>query len=245
MSRRKKQTNRVSWSKRLLRWIGGILIGCFLLSVLSVVAYKYLPVPYTPLMLIRSVEALGEGKQVTIRKQWVPIEQISPYMVRAVMASEDNLFLQHSGFSIRQIKLAIEEKQQGKRVRGGSTISQQTAKNVFLTPSKTYLRKAIEAYFTVLIEIIWGKERIMEVYLNVIEMGDGVYGVGAAAEYYFNTSPKRLTKSQAALIAVCLPNPRKMSPKNPSRYVLKRQSKILDLMPKLGEINLKAGEHKD
>lgn len=219
-------------------WLGTLLMGGFVLSIGVVVLYKYVPVNYTPLMLIRSCEALKNGKKVERHHQWTPIEQISPHMVRAVMASEDNLFLRHHGFSIKQIKLAIEEKQSGKRIRGGSTISQQTAKNTFLTPSKTYIRKAFEAYFTVLIELIWGKERIMEVYLNIIEMGDGIYGISAASEIYFHTTPARLNPAQSALIAVCLPNPRVMSPKNPSNYVRKRQRQILNLMPKLGKIDL-------
>lgn len=222
-----------------MRGIGITLLTCFMMSIAVVVLYKYVPVHYTPLMLIRSCEALKNGKKVERYQKWTPIEQISPNMVRAVMASEDNLFLQHKGFSFKQIQLAIKEKQSGKRTRGGSTISQQTAKNAFLTPSKTYLRKALEAYFTVLIEIIWGKERIMEVYLNIIEMGDGIYGIAAASEIYFHTTPKRLTTSQAALIAVCLPNPRRMSPEHPSSYVKKRQTQILKLMPKLGKIDLK------
>ena len=229
----------------LLRWIGGVVVGCFLLSILSVVVYKYVPVTYTPLMLIRTIEAHQAGKTFVIKHHWTPIEQISPHMVRAVMASEDNLFLKHSGFSIDQIRLAIEEKQRGKRVRGGSTISQQTAKNVFLIPSKTYLRKAVEAYFTVLIELIWSKERIMEVYLNVIEMGDGIFGIAAASEAYFHIAPQHLSSSQAALIAVCLPNPRKMSPSAPSQYVRKRQQQILKLMPKLGKIDLTAPRKKN
>ena len=222
-----------------MRGIGITLLTCFMMSIAVVVLYKYVPVHYTPLMLIRSCEALKNGKKVERHQKWTSIEQISPNMVRAVMASADNLFLQHKGFSLKQIQLAIKEKQSGKRTRGGSTISQQTAKNAFLTPSKTYLRKALEAYFTVLIEIIWGKERIMEVYLNIIEMGDGIYGIAAASEIYFHTTPKRLTTSQAALIAVCLPNPRRMSPEHPSSYVKKRQTQILKLMPKLGKIDLK------
>lgn len=234
----KQDKGQRSWFQCVWRGITAFMITVFLFSIGIVVLYRYIPVRYTPLMLIRTIEAKKAGKDFHIHKEWVPIEQISPHMVRAVMASEDNLFLKHSGFSMKQIKLAIAEKQSGRRTRGGSTITQQTAKNVFLTPSKTYFRKAVEAYFTLLIEFVWGKERIMEVYLNVIEMGDGVFGVSAAAECYFHTSPSNLTKQQAALIAVCLPNPRRMSPANPSNYVRKRQAQILNLMPKLGKIDL-------
>lgn len=238
MTAHKTNNTPITWKQRCLRGIGFTLLTCFMLSIGTVVLYKFVPIHYTPLMLIRSCEALKNGKKVERHHQWTPIEQISPNMVRAVIASEDNLFLQHKGFSFKQIQLAIKEKQSGKRIRGGSTISQQTAKNAFLTPSKTYLRKALEAYFTILIEIIWGKERIMEVYLNIIEMGDGIYGVAAASEIYFHTTPKQLTSSQSALIAVCLPNPRRMSPEHPSSYVRKRQTQILKLMPKLGKIDL-------
>ena len=165
------------------------------------------------------------------------MDEISPNMVRAVVASEDNLFLTHHGFSFNDISKALEHNMKGLRIRGGSTISQQTAKNVFLFPQRSYIRKGLEAYFTVLIELIWSKERIMEVYLNSIEMGDGVYGVEAASQEYFGVHASQLSKSQAALIAACLPNPRRFNAGNPTGYIQRRKSKIVSLMGKLGPVD--------
>ena len=190
-------------------------------------------------MGIRIVQAWIDGRPAHVNKEWVPYDKISPQLVRAVIASEDNLFPQHNGFSFDAIKKAMEINKKGRHIHGGSTISQQTAKNVFLTPSRTYIRKAFEAYFTVLIELVWGKQRIMEVYLNVIEMGDGIYGAQAAAETFFHTSAKNLNTSQSALIAVCLPNPRRYRINHPSNYIQRRQAHIMDIMYKLGPISLK------
>jgi len=148
--------------------------------------------------------------------------------------------LKHHGFSVNDIEKAIKHNKKGKRIRGGSTISQQTAKNVFLWPQRSYFRKGLEAYFTVLIELIWPKERIMEVYLNVIETGNGIYGVQAAAEEYFDTNAASLSKSQSALIAACLPNPRKYNARNPSAYIQRRRSKIENVMSKIGKVNFDA-----
>lgn len=234
----KKKTFGKKCRRFIFRSLLYIILGFFVFTLSSVLVYKYVPVYYTPLMFIRQMQAWQTGEHLHIRKEWVPIQQISPNMVRAVIASEDNLFTHHWGFSQKAIQQAWEDNKSGKRIRGGSTITQQTAKNVFLTPSRTYVRKAFELYYSLLIECIWGKERIMEVYLNVIEMGDGIFGVEAASEIYFNTTAKNLTKSQSALLAVCLPNPHKMSPAHPSAYVRKRQAQILVLMPKLGKIEL-------
>lgn len=198
---------------------------------------RFVPVYVTPLMFIRTVEALAAGEAPRNTKDWVSIDKISHNMVQAVVASEDNLFMQHHGFSVTDIEKAIKHNKKGKRIRGGSTISQQTAKNVFLWPKRSYLRKGLEAYFTVLIELFWSKERIMEVYLNVIEMGDGVYGVQAAAQTYFNKDALQLTKSQSALIAACLPNPRKYSVSNPTSYIQRRKSKIVSLMGKIEQVD--------
>ena len=165
--------------------------------------------PFTPLMLIRQVEAHREGRQLEIQHEWVPIEDISPELIAAVIDEEDARFYEHRGFDWDAIQCARRYNQRvGKNIRGGSTISQQTAKNVFCTPSRTYVRKAFEAYFTVLIEFIWGKERILEVYLNSIEMGDGVFGAEAAAQYHFRTSASALHREQAYDIASGLCNPR-------------------------------------
>ena len=158
-------------------------------------------------------------------------------MVQAVVASEDNLFMEHNGFSFRDIEKALEHNKKGKRIRGGSTISQQTAKNVFLWPQRSWVRKGLETYFTVLIEFLWTKERIMEVYLNIIETGNGIYGVQAASRKYFGVNASNLTRSQAALIAVCLPNPRKFSPANPSGYISRRKNHIVNIMGKLKRVD--------
>lgn len=221
---------------KVVRILRNIVLGLFLSSILLVILYRFVPVYITPLMIIRVAEQVADGKPIRLERGWVPIDEISPKMVRAVIASEDNLFLDHYGFDIEGMKKAFENNKKGKKLKGGSTISQQTAKNVFLTPSRTYARKALEAYFTVLIEIFWSKERIMEVYLNVIEMGNGIYGIEKASEIYFNKPPKKLTSFQAALVAASLPNPRKYSITHPGPYMRKRQAHILWLMPKLGKI---------
>lgn len=222
---------------KILKFIRNLFLIFFVTSIIWVVLARFIPVLVTPLMFIRSVEYIAEGEFPKNSKSWVPIEEISHNMVQAVVASEDNLFLQHYGFSINDISKAIKHNNKGKRIRGGSTISQQTAKNVFLWPQRSYIRKGLEAYFTVLIELIWSKERIMEVYLNVIEMGDGIYGVQAASLEYFGKDATNLTKSQAALIAACLPNPRRFSVINPSGYISRRKSKIVSLMGKLEQVD--------
>lgn len=224
--------------KRIWIWVRNILIVLFISSVLAVVAYKFIPVYYTPLMFIRLFEQFQEGKPRKLDHTWVPVSRIAQPLVQAVVASEDNLFLDHNGFDLEQIRKAREEAEKGKRIRGASTISQQTAKNVFLWPGKSYFRKGIEVYFTLLIEWIWGKERIMEVYLNSIEMGDGIYGAEAVAQAYFKKPAKDLTNREAALIAASLPNPRKFDSGKPSPYLLKRQAKIISLMGKLLKINI-------
>ena len=190
-------------------------------------------------MLQRCVEqAFDSERSVTFHKDWVPIEEISEHLVLAVVCSEDQKFEEHSGFDIEAIEKAIESnkrlKKKGKPIRGGSTISQQVAKNVFLFPSRTWIRKGFEVYFTVLIELFWSKERIMEVYLNVIEMGDGVYGAQAAAQDFFHKDASRLTPAEAATLAAVLPNPLKFSASKPSGYVSKRKNWILRQMNHFG-----------
>ena len=204
------------------------------LSVLWVLVLKWCPVLFTPLMVQRSIEFRSD-KSFHTRYKWVPFEKITPEMSRAVIAAEDNLFESHNGFDRKAIQQAREEVKSGqrKRMRGASTISQLTAKNVFLLPSRSYLRKGLEAYFTVLIEKLWGKERILEVYLNVIETGKGLYGTEAAAEAYFNTDAASLSRRQCCLITACLPNPLKRSAVNPSSYVSSRANQIAKLEPKL------------
>ena len=222
---------------RIFRFIRNFFLIFFAVSIVWVVLARFIPVFVTPLMLIRSTESIVQGEIPKLSKSWVSIDEISPNMVQAVVASEDNLFLSHYGFSFGDMTKAFEHNLKGKRIRGGSTISQQTAKNVFLWPQRSYLRKGLEAYFTVLIELIWSKERIMEVYLNVIEMGDGIYGVQAASLEHFGVNASQLTKSQAALIAACLPNPRRFNAGHPSGYIERRKSRIVSLMAKLGPVD--------
>ena len=204
----------------------------FLLSLVSVIIFKWAPIPYTPLMAIRSYEYWNDDNFKTI-KHWTPLKEISPSMVMAVIASEDNRFEEHNGFDWIEIDKAIADGKKGKRMRGASTISQQTAKNVFLTPSRSWIRKGLEAYFTVAIELIWGKRRIMEVYLNVAEMGRGIYGAEAAANELFKKTAQKLTTRESALIAATLPNPLRRKANNPSAYVSSRASDIEILMAKV------------
>lgn len=191
-----------------------------------------MPVVVTPLMVIRSAQNLAHGKSPFWHHTWVPLQDISPDMPIAVMASEDQRFLIHHGFDFDAIQKAMKRNEAaGKKKYGASTISQQTAKNVFLWQGRTWLRKGLETYFTVLIEFIWGKERIMEVYLNSIEMGPGIYGVSAVADENFDgIEAKDLSARQCALIAATLPNPLKFSSKEPSDYMRKRQRFILKQM---------------
>ena len=195
---------------KCIKWA---LIFFFTSTILAVIIYRFVPVYYTPLMFIRSVEQVVDGKSITCHHKWVSLDKMSKDLPNAVMASEDQRFLEHSGFDWKAIKEAQEENERNakkgkKRLRGASTISQQTAKNVFLWPGRSWVRKGFEAYFTVLIELFWSKERIMEVYLNSIEMGDGIYGAEAVANQHFKKSAKCLTKSDCAIIASTLPDPR-------------------------------------
>ena len=201
----------------------------FASTILSVVALRFMPVVVTPLMLIRCYEQVKAGEELKLSHDWEPLTNISKDLPIAVMASEDAKFLEHHGFDYQAIEHAAKRNLQHpeRRKLGASTISQQTAKNVFLWPGRSWVRKGFEVYFTALIELMWPKERIMEVYLNSIEMGNGIYGAQAVAEEHFNTDAKDLTKAQCALIAATLPNPRKFSSKNPSAYMLKRQKRIL------------------
>ena len=208
----------------LLRWIVLLFFGS---TILAVLVYKWCPVYVTPLMIIRCAQQVSRGEQLRLKHHWVPLDSMSIYMPVAVMASEDQRFLMHNGFDFIEIDKALEDRRTGKRFRGGSTISQQTAKNVFLWPNSSWLRKGLEAYFTILIEHIWGKERIMEVYLNSIEMGDGIYGAEAVAQQHFGRRAITLTRPNCALIAATLPNPLKFSSKEPSAYMLKRQTAIM------------------
>ncbi|HIR37115.1 MAG TPA: monofunctional biosynthetic peptidoglycan transglycosylase [Candidatus Limisoma gallistercoris] len=214
---------------RILKIAKRILIWFFILSAGSVILLRFVPVYFTPLMGIRCAQQAFSGEKLKLKHKWIPLEEMSPKMPMAVIASEDNRFPDHHGFDLIEINKAIKERERG-RHRGASTISQQTAKNVFLWPSSSWIRKGFEAYFTVLIELFWSKERIMEVYLNSIEMGDGIYGVEAVAHEHFGKKASELTAGECALIAATLPNPLKYDSAHPSRYMLKRKSHILRLM---------------
>ena len=216
--------------KKLLRYTRNLLIFFFASTLLAVIIYRFMPVYVTPLMVIRSVQQVFSGDKPTWKHTWVSFDKISPNLPMAVIASEDNRFAEHNGFDLVEIKKAMKENETRKRKRGASTISQQTAKNVFLWPQSSWVRKGLEVYFTFLIELFWSKERIMEVYLNSIEMGNGIYGAEAVAREHFHKNASKLTPEECALIAASLPNPRKFNSSRPGNYMLKRQKKILYLM---------------
>ena len=222
--------------KRLGKFLLKITLWFIALSITWVVVYKYVSVPLTSLMVIRSVN--GDDLYKT-NHQWKPLSEISKNLQLAVICSEDQNYLNHNGFDVKALKKAYFENQEGKRIRGGSTISQQTAKNVFLWQGRTWLRKGLEVWFTFLIETLWSKERILEVYLNSIEMGNGIFGAEAAANYWYNTSAKKLSKDQAAGIAAILPNPLKYSVNPSSRFIKSRKYWIKRQMQNFGEFTLK------
>lgn len=214
--------------KTIRRIVVRSLLAFFISSFGLVVLYAWVPVPVTPLMLLRSAGSVFDGKWIGIEKDWVSLKDISPAVQKAVIKAEDDRFFEHNGFDYDAIEKAIAYNKKHKRIKGASTISQQTAKNIFLWPHRSWLRKGLEAYFTVLIETFWSKERILEVYLNVIELGPGVYGVEAASQKYFQRKSLKLNSAQASLIAAVLPNPRKFRIDRPSRYILARQRRILN-----------------
>lgn len=209
-----------------------IFILFFGISVLWVCVLKFVPVWITPHMISCKIDAIGADEDSEIHSDWEPYENISKEVALAVVASEDQNFPKHWGFDFDEIYDAMTEDR--KRARGASTISQQVAKNVFLWHGRSFIRKGLEAYFTILIEIIWGKERILEVYLNVAEMGKMTFGVEAASLRYYSKSAKNLSRAEAARIAAVLPNPIRFSIKNPSAYVIKRSGQISRQMRALG-----------
>ncbi len=223
---------------KIIRWIWRLLwktaIWFLGVSIGLVIIYRFVPVPITPLMVIRLFEQTFDPKKdMRLYKDWEPMSNISKNAPQAVVGAEDQKFLEHKGFDFEAMEKAWENNKKGKRIKGASTITQQTVKNVFLWPSRSYVRKGLEAYFTVLVELLWSKERIMEVYLNVIEMGDGVYGIEAAAQTYYKKPAAKLSRSQAAMIAAVLPNPRRWSPARPTAYIKGRQSWIMRQMNNL------------
>lgn len=225
--------------KRALRLIGvvalKVLLIFFLLSIISVFALKWIDPFTSSIMMQRKISSIfSSDESSTIHYNWVNYDDISANAKLAVVAAEDQNFPYHFGFDIEQIGKAINESQKGRRLRGASTITQQVAKNLFLWNGKSFIRKGFEAYFTILIEAFWSKRRILEVYLNITEMGNMIFGIGAAGKKYFNRSAAKLTKEQAALIAAILPNPVKYSVTHPTKYMLKRKYWILNQMKSLG-----------
>jgi monofunctional biosynthetic peptidoglycan transglycosylase len=226
--------------KKIFRLIWKAALWFFGLSIFSVVIFRFVPVPVTPLMLIRCVEQVFSSDDLRMKHHWVSIDEISKNLSLAVVCSEDQNFMNHSGFDMKAIERSVDAVKRGvKRVKGASTISQQTAKNVFLWPGRSWIRKGFEVYFTILIEFVWSKERIMEVYLNSIEMGNGIYGAEAAANFYWKTSAKNLSRTQAAAIAAILPNPLKYSANPPGPYVQERIGWIVGQMGQWGSLNLR------
>ena len=207
-----------------------MVVAFFGSTILAVVTLRFMPVYFTPLMFIRVGQQITSGESIKLKHHWVNIDEMAKDMPLAVMSSEDQRFLMHHGFDFDAIQQAAKENREGKRKRGASTISQQTAKNVFLWPGRTWLRKGLETYFTFLIEALWSKQRIMEVYLNSIEMGNGIYGAEAVAQEHFGCKASQLTRKQCALIAATLPNPRKFNSAAPSPYMKKRQRRIVKEM---------------
>ena len=222
--------------QKLVKWIFKAAIGFFILSVFSVIVFRWIPVPFTPLMLIRNVEQWSKGEKAPFEHDWVSMDKISQNLAKAVIVSEDQKFMEHFGFDVEAIEKAYEKNKKGKRVKGASTITQQTAKNVFLWPQRTYVRKGFEVYFTFLIEVFWSKKRILEVYLNSIEMGKGIYGAEAAAQHWFRKPASKLSSYEAAAIAAILPNPRKYRASSSSGYIERRKNWILRQMNYYGPL---------
>ena len=233
MARRAAKRTR---ARRLLasRWLRRALLAVLCVLVVAPVVltlvYRIVPPPGTPLMVIRLFE--GEG----LEKRWRSLEEISRHAGPAVIAAEDNLFCRHHGIDWEAIGTVLEDYGEGKRLRGASTITMQTAKNLFLWPGRNYLRKALEAYLALMLETFWSKQRILEVYLNIVELGPGLYGVEAAAEHYFGVSADRLSRRQAALLAAILPNPRQRSASSPSAGVRRKADTVVVRIGQLGEL---------
>lgn len=223
--------------RRIIKFLWRFLLGLFLFSILIVFVYKWLPVPLTPLMVIRAVEQKQDNNEFVLKHNWVPLEDISLNLQLAVICSEDQNFIRHKGFDLKAIEKAVENNKKGKRIRGASTISQQTAKNVFLWPKRSWFRKGLETYFTFLIELIWSKERIMEVYLNSIEMGEGIYGAEAASQFWYKKQAKNLSVYEAASIAAILPSPLKYRANPATNYIQSRKNWIVKQMHFYGKLN--------
>ncbi|MEO6348942.1 MAG: monofunctional biosynthetic peptidoglycan transglycosylase [Aquaticitalea sp.] len=216
--------------KKILKILLKALLWFLAIPLIAVIVFKWVPVPTTPLMIIRSYEQWQEDKPVVWKHNWVSIDEISNYLELAVVCTEDQNFLNHNGFDMGAIEKAMKHNEKFKKKRGASTISQQTAKNVFLWPGRSWVRKGLETYVTFLIELIWSKERIMEVYLNSIEMGKGIYGAEAASQFWFKKSAIKLNKNEAAALAVILPNPRKFRANPATVYIAGRKTWVVRQM---------------
>lgn len=212
---------------RALLWSLLLFIGC---SVVLVATLRWVDPPRSMVMLQRQWEARGDGESLTLQHRWCGAQELGRQLPRAVIAAEDQRFIQHHGFDLVELKKAVEVASEGGRLRGASTISQQVAKNLFLTTHRSWLRKLPEAWFTVLLELLWSKQRILEVHLNIVEWGPGVFGACAAAEHYFGRTPAQLTPHQAALLAATLPAPLRRSPAAPSDYTRQRAAWIVGQM---------------
>jgi monofunctional glycosyltransferase len=224
-----------SLPRRIVRLVALLALAWLALSWLVVLVLRFVPPWTSAFMMERRVEATLSGeKDFTLRHRWVPWDEISPQAGIAMVAGEDQKFPFHHGFDVDAIQDAIDAADEGKRLRGASTISQQTAKNLFLWNGRSFIRKGLEAYFTVLIEATWPKRRILEVYMNTVELGDGVYGVGAASDTFYHVPPSRLSSAQAARLAAVLPNPRRFRVDAPSAYVMRRTAWIEQQMSQLG-----------
>lgn len=223
-----------SFPGNVLRAVLTVLLACILASVGAVVLFRFVPVPVSALMVERRVASWFSDQPYRAQHRWVPLEKIAPGMGVAVIAAEDQNFEEHFGFDWQAIEKAMAHNEHSRRKRGASTLSQQTAKNLFLWESRTWARKGLEVYFTLLLETFWSKRRILEVYLNSVEFGDGVYGVEAASRKFFGRPASALSGSQAALLAAVLPSPRRYRADAPSGYVRGRQEWILRQMQQLG-----------
>ena len=221
--------------KSVLKWIIFVILGCVALSVLAVLSLRWIDPPTSAFMLeTRLVARSGGDRTYRTDYEWVNLERISPHAAIAVIASEDQQFPFHAGFDLNSIRESVRASEKGKKLRGASTISQQVAKNLFLWNGRSFVRKGVEAWMTVLIEFTWPKERILEVYLNIVELGRGIYGMEAAARRFYHKPAARLTSSEAAVLAAVLPNPIRMHADRPSAYVLERRDWILGQMRALG-----------
>lgn len=235
--KKSKKSKKKGFIKRSFRLIGRLLLIFLIGSVLQVLIFKWLPPFFTPVMLFEKLDGMWEKeRQYNLKYKWTPIEEISPYMVLAVIAAEDQRFADHFGVDFKAIEEAIEDNRKGRRIlRGGSTITQQVAKNLFLWPGRDYFRKGLEAYYSLLIELLWSKQRIAEMYVNIAEMGYGIYGVQSASNIFYNKAAISLTRNEAALLAAVLPNPKRFSAKKPSEYVIGRRNWIVKQMYQLGD----------